>query len=493
MKRVSRSSKLISTKGEQMESQARKRHIVGSDISLRGKGGRIDPRSLSIALSVGDSMTKKLQMVLLTIALWALVLFFVGLLLNNQANAKGCGKPEPTCPNCPNCVPPDCQCRDCPECEPPDCEKPKPLENWEKIVKESKQKTTDRAPLGSKIIGDVWSEWLESPLSIKKMNRFTNLTEIMIQTEFFNPLFDENKSWEYCLKNTKGFTGAKDVTVWEKFKIAQAIGQNVQITIDSSCSVNGYHKCDDKIHSHAQAPLSATNHMANYRRIYDGFLGYMNRKFNGLVTHVQIENEPCYRAFNDGQYVTAVKNVTPIIRNKMPKAKIIVGDASRVFGINSGMSTAMTTIEPMSHGGECGNEAANQKLDFDILGFHVALPRTYWSNQELKNYVKTQASELKSTYPKYDIWCDECGIGAMPWQASNEDGKNRLIGMLEGCFEGGCKGFMYLIIGSHNSPKIGNFGSLKLSMALFNEEGETISAAAVRNKAKECGVYWGKN
>lgn len=347
-------------------------------------------------------------------------------------------------------------------------------EKWKKIVADSGQATNDLAPHRGKIIGDVWSQWLGAPNSIGKMNRYLNLTEMGFMTGHFNEFFEGKKTIEQILRTKGNALGAKN-NYFDMLMVAKSIGQRVQVNIDSSCNegAGGYHNCQNG--SLAHAPLTKSGHMGNMKKLYRELLGYLKANFKNTVTHIQIENEPCYQSFTGPQYANLVRQVIPIIDSSFPGLKIMVGDASRIFGSGG-------------HGGICGDAAGNIN-GVDIIGFHYALPKTHWSNDFLYNEVKTTTQTLKARYPGKEIWCDECGVGSNK-SMYTAHGEERLRKMMQAVFDGGGTGFMYLITGGLDISPVVWEGHV-LEMNLFSKnKGESQSAGMIRRMSQQYGVKW---
>jgi len=333
---------------------------------------------------------------------------------------------------------------------------PPVVERWQAIAQASHRATDRLAPLDGFVLGDVWGQWLGAPTSIERMVWSLNLTRVGVEAQTFDRWLRGQATVEECLRSPAAFGAASSLglTTLEQLRIARAIGMRVMVTVDSSHNRSPYHG----------APPGGLTDRADTLLVYRGLMGYLAAQFPGTVTHVQIENEPCYRSYMPSQYVSLVRAVLPIIRERAPGVKVLVG------------------------GVECGAAVADAGLDVDVLGFHVAVPDPWLTDAQLSDLVRTQAAALA----RYGlpVWCDECGIGAAPHSAYDAAGARRLAAMIDGCVAGGCDGFLCLLVGGLDAAPIVWEGDAYSFQLFSTNRGESVSAQTVRQRSRRLGVWW---
>ena len=320
---------------------------------------------------------------------------------------------------------------------------------------------------GGKILGDVWSEWLFSPNALSEMRNIWNITEVMIETRHFRE-WDRGsltmaQAMAYAPKTGVNFTG----TAKQQLDKAKEVGINVQVNVDSSCNGTAYHRwgegnCRDWEGSLA-GPIEGAK-IDKAKRLYRELVTYLKTNYPN-VTHIQIENEPCYRTYSPEQYKNLVAAVVPEIKAANPNIKIIA-DA-----------------DPHA----CGDAVPTAGIAVNILGFHSALPSG--STDSETAYIKNTATALKNKWgSRYEIWLDELGVGSDGFSTFTQAGANRLTGFTRAAFDGGATGVTIVYTGG-TIPSWEEFDGHSLELGLFDPiKGKSQSATAIQALARELGI-----
>lgn len=337
---------------------------------------------------------------------------------------------------------------------------------WSQIVDETGITDTDQAPFRGKYLGDCWSQYLESPTTIKAIRKYNNITEIGVFLSYhgyFEEYLKGNQTIEEAVKTAGPTFGQKNLTLYDSFMIASKIGMPVLLTLDGSHNAwpGGYHDFNKCINSQRIicGPYTRPGEMEKVKRLVSDLLLYINTQWPDLVKYVWFENEPCFRTFNNDTMRAAIKALSPIVRAKMPNAKI---------GFDA-------DCEGMSISG----------LDVDAVGFHFAIPKTSWSNDYLVGQIKARISQLKARYPGKELWLDEFGIGRLPATAYSKEGAERYYRSIDAAFMSGVKGIIYLINGGMDDCEA------DWQNCIFTKSrGESPSVQAIKSLANKHDISW---
>lgn len=335
---------------------------------------------------------------------------------------------------------------------------------WKKIVDDAGVTDSDKAPYpANKYLADTWSQWLESPTAIRGMRRYMNMTEygvFLSHDGHWEKYLNGQRSIDQAIRESRPTFGQKTLSLYDGLMVASHIGVPVLLTLDTSANFwpGGYHDSSRCVSLGRVlcAPLTRPGEIEKAKKLVGDLLGYIEKTWPGLVKYVWWENEAHYKSYTKSRYVEVLRQMVPIIRAKMPNVKI---------GIDADTDSKLNV----------------SGIDYQAAGYHFAIPRE--STDDLVRNIHARTAQLKAWYPGKEIWNDEFGVG-YGWDLYTTRGRDRMIRGIKASFDAGVKGVSFLVIGGVNPYDSGEF-------ALYTtDRGESMTAGAVRDLARNIGVAW---